>query len=124
MSRGKSASLPLFCRGDVNAFWALFADNLANMIIVAVVLTRFYGISGDVVYGHVLPGLGMALIAGLGFYAWQARKLARGRPADKGGSSIENFQAAQSKAEALTKGLGLTAVWPTFLLVRRRRFAC
>lgn len=78
MSRGATGtgSLPIFARGDVNAFWALFADNLANMIIVATVMTRVFEIPGEIVYGRVLPGLGVALIAGLAFYSWQARRLA------------------------------------------------
>ena len=29
---------PLFSRADLNGFWALFADNLANMIIASSVL--------------------------------------------------------------------------------------
>lgn len=76
MGRANATSVPLFCRGDVNAFWALFADNLANMIIVAGVMTGVFGISNDVVFGRVLPGLGVALIVGLGFYAWLARRIA------------------------------------------------
>ena len=75
MSQTRSI-LPLFCRGDINAFWALFADNLANMIIVAGVMTGVFGIPGEIVFGRVLPGLGVSLIVGLGFYAWQARRLA------------------------------------------------
>ena len=72
-----TARMPLFSKGDLDAFWALFADNLANMIIVATVMTGVFSIPPEVVYGRVLPGLGLALVAGLGFYAWQARRLAR-----------------------------------------------
>lgn len=76
MAGDAETKLPWFCRGDINAFWALFADNLANMIIVAGVMTGVFGISNDVVFGRVLPGLGVALIVGLGFYAWLARRIA------------------------------------------------
>jgi adenine/guanine/hypoxanthine permease len=77
MAREREEKGAWFCRGDINAFWALFADNLANMIIIAGVMTAVFGIPGEIVFGRVLPGLGMALIFGLGFYAWQARKLAQ-----------------------------------------------
>ena len=70
------APLPLFSRNDVNGFWALFADNLANMIIVSALSVAVLGIPEAVVFGRILPGLGVALIAGLSFYAWQARRLA------------------------------------------------
>ena len=66
----------LFVRGDVNGFWALFADNLANMIIVSGVCTFVLKIPGEVVFGRILPALGVALVLGLGFYAWLARRLA------------------------------------------------
>ena len=32
---------PLFSRNDLSAFWALFADNLANLLIIAGVLLLF-----------------------------------------------------------------------------------
>jgi len=68
---------PLLSKGDLDAFWALFADNLVNMLIVATVMTGVFGIPDEIVFGRVLPGLGVALVAGLGFYAWRARVLAR-----------------------------------------------
>ena len=67
----------LFVRGDVNGFWALFADNLANMIIVSGVCTFVLGIPGEIVFGRILPALGVSLILGLGFYAWLARRVGR-----------------------------------------------
>ena len=68
--------LRLFTRDDINGFWALFADNLANMIIVSGVCTFVLKIPSEIVFGRILPGLGVALLAGLGFYAWLARRLA------------------------------------------------
>ena len=65
-----------FNRGDLNGFWALFADNLANMIIISGVCVYVLKISPDVVFGRILPGLGVALVLGLCFYAWLARRLA------------------------------------------------
>lgn len=67
---------PFFSRHDMSAFWALFADNLANMILVSVICTVVLHIPGSVVFGKILPGLGVALIVGLGFYSILARRLA------------------------------------------------
>ena len=67
---------PIFSKDDLSGFWALFADNLANMIIISAVCTAVLKIPNEVVFGRILPGLGVALIVGLGFYAWLARRLA------------------------------------------------
>ncbi len=69
--------LPLFSRGDVNGFWALFADNLANMIIISGVCIYVLQVPPEVVFARILPGLGVSLVLGLGFYAWLARRLAQ-----------------------------------------------
>lgn len=70
-------SYPLLRRGDLNGFWALFADNLANMMIIVTVCSGVFQMPESVVYGRILPGVGVALIVGLLFYTFQARRLAR-----------------------------------------------
>ncbi len=67
----------LFSKDDLSGFWALLADNLANMVIVAALCVAVVGMSPDLVFNRVLPGLGVALIFGLGSYAWLAVRLAR-----------------------------------------------
>ncbi len=69
--------MKLFRRGDLNAFWALFADNLANMVIITGVCKGLFKMKDEVVFGRILPGLAVALIVGLAFYAYLAIKLAR-----------------------------------------------
>ena len=71
-----SVTYPIFRREDLNGFWALFADNLANMIIASTICKYVFNMSDEVVFGHILPGLGVALIVGLAFYAYLARRLA------------------------------------------------
>ncbi|MBT3222028.1 MAG: xanthine/uracil/vitamin C permease, partial [Proteobacteria bacterium] len=68
---------PLFSRDDLSGFWALFADNLTNFIIVASVCTFVLKIPADILFGHVFPGLGVSLLIGLSFYAYLARRLAK-----------------------------------------------
>ena len=72
-----SSHLPLFSRGDLNGFWALFADNLANMVIISSVCLFVFQIPREIVFGRILPGLGVALLVGLVFYAHLARRLAQ-----------------------------------------------
>ena len=73
----RGGSYPWLRRGDLNGFWALFADNLANMVIIATVCSTVFRMPAAVVYGRILPGVGVALVVGLMFYAVQARRLAR-----------------------------------------------
>ncbi|MGE0488736.1 MAG: xanthine/uracil/vitamin C permease [Vulcanimicrobiota bacterium] len=67
----------LFRSEDWNGFWALLADNLANLVIAAGICKGVLAMPDSIVFGKILPGLGVALLSGLGFYAWQAVKLAQ-----------------------------------------------
>jgi len=67
---------PLFSKDDLTAFWALFSDNLANIVISTGVCLSVFGMSGKIVFGRILPGVSVSLIVGLFFYANLARKLA------------------------------------------------
>lgn len=67
----------IFSKGEWNAFWALFADNLANMIIVSGVCKFVFKMPDSIVFGRILPGVGVGLIVGLAYYAYLAVQLAR-----------------------------------------------
>ncbi|MCB9108275.1 MAG: xanthine/uracil/vitamin C permease [Anaerolineales bacterium] len=67
---------PLFTRSDLSAFWALFADNLANMLVIAGVTRFVFNMPNEIVFGRILPGLGVAIIFGLVVYSYLARRLA------------------------------------------------
>ncbi len=69
--------MKLFSKDDINGFWALFADNLANFIMVAALTKFVLNIPNDIIVGRIFPGLGIALIFGLGYYSYLARKVAR-----------------------------------------------
>ncbi|QBI19543.1 NCS2 family permease [Egibacter rhizosphaerae] len=67
---------PWFKRQDVDGFFALFQNNAANFIIVAVTLLGF-GYPPEIVFGRVIPGAAVAVLAGNLYYAWMAARLAR-----------------------------------------------
>jgi AGZA family xanthine/uracil permease-like MFS transporter len=76
LTQNKTSSYRLFAREDLNAFWALFADNLANLILIMGVCTYVFKMPAEIVFGRILPGLGVALLLGLSAYAWLAHRLA------------------------------------------------
>ena len=73
----KELHYPLFYRRDLTAFWALFADNLANIVILSGICLFVFNMPERIVFGRILPGLGVSLLAGLSFYVYLARRLAR-----------------------------------------------
>ncbi len=73
---GAGGRYSLFSKDDLSGFFALLADNLANMIIITWVCIPVIGMPPDVVFGRILPGLGVSLLFGLSVYAWMARRLA------------------------------------------------
>lgn len=66
----------LFSKGDFSGFWALLADNLANIVIIAGVCKGVFKMPDEVVFGRIVPGIGVALLAGTAAYAWMAMRLA------------------------------------------------
>jgi AGZA family xanthine/uracil permease-like MFS transporter len=73
----KKLHYPLFYRRDLTAFWALFADNLANIVILSGICLAVFDMPAQIVFGRILPGLGVSLLVGLSFYVYLARRLAR-----------------------------------------------
>jgi AGZA family xanthine/uracil permease-like MFS transporter len=67
----------IFRKSDLNGFFALFADNLANMVILSGVCIHLFKIDPDIVFGRIIPGLGISLLFGLGYYAWAAIELGK-----------------------------------------------
>jgi len=66
---------PFFVKGDVDGFIGLFIDNLVNLLLITG-LCLSIGMPGSLVFGKILPGAALSVLAGNLFYSWQARKLA------------------------------------------------
>lgn len=66
----------LFVRGDIDGFFGLAIDNLVQVLLIDALCRGVIGLSTELVYGRILPGVAISLVIGNLFYAWQARQLA------------------------------------------------
>ncbi len=62
--------------GDWNGFFGLFTNVVLNVIVLTGLCLGVVKLPADVVYGRILPALGIALPLGNLFYAWMAYRLA------------------------------------------------
>ena len=65
-----------FTRNDFNAFWALFTDNLVNLLILSGVCRFVFQMPADLVFGRIVPGAAIAILAGVAVYTWLAGRVA------------------------------------------------
>jgi len=66
----------LFVRGDVDGFFGLAIDNLVQLLLIESLCRVVLDFPPELLYGRVLPGAAVSLLAGNVFYAWQAHQLA------------------------------------------------
>ena len=62
-------------KGDIAAFFALFTNNLTNIITFTALLTMA-GLPVDMVVGRIAPAFGLAILLTSSMYVWFARRLA------------------------------------------------
>ncbi len=67
---------PIFARSDYSAFWALFTDNFTNLLVISGVCKFVFQMPDEIVFGRIIPGASVAILIGVAFYSWMARKLA------------------------------------------------
>src|SRR5690349_6107240 len=71
----------LWAAGDMNAFFGLFTNVLLNVLVLSSLCLGVAKLPNDLVFGRILPALGIALPIGNLYYAWLAyrRGMADGR---------------------------------------------
>ena len=74
--RDGSYTYKLFHRSDFSAFWALFTDNLINLMVLAGVCQFVFQMPAEIVYGRIVPGAAVAILAGIAVYVGLARRAA------------------------------------------------
>ncbi|WP_096201074.1 NCS2 family permease [Bacillus sp. FJAT-45350] len=72
----KVVNYPWYKKEDTDAFFALFQNNLANFVIIAVTMLGM-GFPASIVFGKVIPGAAVAVIIGNLYYAYSANRLAQ-----------------------------------------------
>ena len=75
MNGNKGAAL--WVPGDWNGFFGLFTNVLLNVIVLTTLCLYVVKMPDDLVFGRVLPALGIALPLGNLFYAWLGWRMAR-----------------------------------------------
>ncbi|MBO9398485.1 xanthine/uracil/vitamin C permease [Shimia sp. R9_2] len=74
--RDGSYTYKLFHRSDFSAFWALFTDNLINLMVLAGICQFVFNMPADIVYGRIVPGAAVAILAGIAVYVGLAKRAA------------------------------------------------
>ncbi|MBB6448235.1 AGZA family xanthine/uracil permease-like MFS transporter [Geomicrobium halophilum] len=72
----KAFHYPWFKKEDTDAFFALFQNNLANFVIITITMLSM-GFPTSIVFGQVIPGAAVAVLAGNLYYAYTANRLAK-----------------------------------------------
>jgi AGZA family xanthine/uracil permease-like MFS transporter len=73
----KETNYPLFVKADVDAFFGLLSDSIAKVLIIIGVMIYSFNAPASLVYGKVLPGIGIGTAVGAFFYANQAKRLSQ-----------------------------------------------
>ena len=68
--------LPLWVRGDTNAFFGLGFNVLVNVLVLTGLMIGVVQVPKTDVFGTILPALGIALVIGNAYYSYLARRLA------------------------------------------------
>ncbi|TNF20349.1 MAG: xanthine/uracil/vitamin C permease [Rhodobacteraceae bacterium] len=81
--RDGSYTYKLFHRSDFSAFWALFTDNLINLMVLAGICQFVFQMPAEIVFGRIVPGAAVAIVAGIAVYVWLAK-----REAERSGKDV------------------------------------
>ena len=63
--------------GDVNAFFGLMLDNIANLLLVVGLLAGVYHLPAAFALSHMIPGTALGVVVGDVLFTWMAFRLAR-----------------------------------------------
>ncbi len=73
----RGTTIPLFQKSDVDGFFGLFTNNLTNVLVLTGLLLYTVQMPGELVFGRVLPAVGLSIfVAGL-LYAFMGWRLAK-----------------------------------------------
>jgi len=70
-------TIKYFVKSDWNGFFGLFTNNLTNILVMASLLSVVVGLPGNIVYGRILPAVGLSILMSSIYYSYMAIKLAK-----------------------------------------------
>ena len=70
------AKLPWWTPGDWNAFFGFGTNILVNLLVLTGLLRFVLKLPDELIFGRILPAVGLMLFLSTVYYAWLARKLA------------------------------------------------
>src|ERR1043166_3360891 len=73
---GSAPPLPWWTPGDWNAFFGFGTNILVNVLVLTGLLRFVLKLPDPVIFGRILPAVGLMLFLSTVYYAWLARKLA------------------------------------------------
>jgi AGZA family xanthine/uracil permease-like MFS transporter len=76
-SQARALSIPLWVAGDWNAFFGLFTNVILNVLVLTGLVLGVVKLPEDIVFGRILPALGIALPLGNLWYAYLAYRMAQ-----------------------------------------------
>lgn len=76
-TRADAAAVRWWVPGDWNGFFGLFTNVVLNVIVLTGLCLGVIKLPDDIVFGRILPALGIALPIGNLYYAWLAFRLAK-----------------------------------------------
>ena len=65
-----------FVRKDLDGFFGLMVDNLIQLILIVGLCRELIHLPDSYIFGRILPGAAISILAGNFYYSWQARRLA------------------------------------------------
>lgn len=75
MSGKQLHGTPLWTSGDLNGFFGLFSNSLANFLTAISLLAVAISMPGDIVYGKIVPATALAIALGNFILAYLARRM-------------------------------------------------
>ncbi|MCK6456610.1 MAG: NCS2 family permease [Phycisphaerae bacterium] len=66
-----------FVKGDLDGFFGLAVDNLVQVLVITALCKTLCGMSDDLIFTRILPGVAVSLLVGNLFYAAHAVRVAR-----------------------------------------------
>ncbi len=97
--------------GDLNAFFALFFDNVVNLFILAEILVSF-GFPREFIYTKIIPGTALGVLIGDLIYTWLAFRLAK----QNGRTGITAMPLGIDMPS--TVGIAIIVLGPSFLVLK------